>query len=81
MTHVADLPERPERQVITARQDIYIQPFYTRRRLVTAESLSQIMFRIQGRHIFSFMPHIQKQGHAPFAKQCTSATMAALWML
>jgi len=41
---VVDLAERPERRVITAHQDIHIQHFYIRRRLVIAKSMSQTIF-------------------------------------
>ena len=78
---VADLAQRPERRVITARQDIHIILFYMRRRLVTARSMSQTIFWIQGRQLVASSPDTQKQGHATYAKYCTSATRAALQML
>ena len=52
-----------------------------RRRLVTARSMSQTIFWIQGRQLVASSPHTQKQGHATYAKYCTSATRAALQML
>ena len=47
----ADLAQRPERRVITARQDIHIKLSYVRRRLVIARNISKIIFGINVRHI------------------------------
>ena len=65
---VADLAQRPERQVITAHQDIHIKLFYIRRRLVIARSMSQTIFWIHGRHISASLTHRQKQEHTSYAK-------------
>ena len=78
---VADLAKRPERRAITARQYIHIQLFYIRWRLVAARSMPHTIFWIQWCHISASSSHIQKQGHATYAKHCTFATMAALLML
>jgi len=62
----ADLAQRSERRVLTARQDIHIKLSYIQRRLVIARKKSQIIFGIHERHISASLPHIQTQGHATY---------------